>query len=108
MRVISLLAAGPRWLPQEAGVAGTAGLAVGWDGTAGLNVGRTGTAGLTVWEWDGTDVPLPAGATLECVCARIRTRATKSAATAAPTARIQRRGRDGPVTWWLMVAGLVV
>src|SRR5580693_5799252 len=56
------------WLPDPAGVVGTAGLTAGADGCAGLTAGRDGCAGLTagregcagltvgVWGWAGTDV----------------------------------------------------
>jgi hypothetical protein len=109
------LSEGPQlWLPGVTGVAGTAGLTVGREGCAGLTVGRDGCAGLTVgeWGWAGTDVevdgPLVAGAALDGACHRARAKAAKATVTAAATARIQRRRRDGLVTCWLVVPGMVV
>jgi hypothetical protein len=101
------------WLPGATGVVGTAGLTVGPEGCAGLTVGRDGCAGLAgVWGWAGTDVevdgPLVAGAALDWPCHRARARAAKATVTTAAAARIQRRGRDGLVTCWLVVPGLVV
>ena len=92
------------WLPGAAGVAGTAGLTVGPEGCAGLTVGVLGWAGTDV-EVDGA---LVAGVALDWPWNRARAKAAKAMVTTAATARIQRRRREGLVTCWLVVSGLVV